>query len=439
MRPDGYSTESQLMLKKLSAIAAAGALGFAMWLWVQRIAIPHQQQLAIAQSIPRGNLSDLYPRWLGARELLLHGRDPYGSDLTREIQAGYYGRPLDSSRPNDPKDQQAFAYPIYVVFLLAPTVRLPFPLVQRILLGFFVVLTACSVPLWFRALDWRVSRSTSVVWILLTLGSFPAIQGFKLQQLSLLVAGLIAASFSLLAAGFPLLAGIFMAFASIKPQLVALPAACLCLWVLGNWRQRQRFFWGFGLAMLALIGGGEILLPGWVSEFRRSSAEYWRYTGGGRSVLDVELSPLWGRLVAAALIMFLFASCWRWRKAQVHTPDFNWVLGLIMATTLMVIPMFAPYNQLLLIPALMVIALAARTIWNAGRIPRWLLILTGGFIVWPWLSAAALVLALMFLPDTEVRRAWVWPLATNFAIPTLPLGLLLIGKKWHRRTERIEP
>ncbi|MGD1006096.1 MAG: hypothetical protein ABR980_02565, partial [Ignavibacteriaceae bacterium] len=33
--------------------------------------------------------SDLYPRWLGSREALLHHRDPYGADVTREIQTGF--------------------------------------------------------------------------------------------------------------------------------------------------------------------------------------------------------------------------------------------------------------------------------------------------------------------------------------------------------------
>src|ERR1700683_986511 len=37
-------------------------------------------------------LTDLYPRWYGARELLLHHRDPYSADVTREIQLAYEGR-----------------------------------------------------------------------------------------------------------------------------------------------------------------------------------------------------------------------------------------------------------------------------------------------------------------------------------------------------------
>ena len=93
---------------------------------MDRILRAQQIADAAAHNRPRGNLSDLYPRWLGARELLRHGRNPYSAEITREIQQGYYGRPLDPARPDDPKDQQGFAYPAYVVFLLAPTVDLPF-------------------------------------------------------------------------------------------------------------------------------------------------------------------------------------------------------------------------------------------------------------------------------------------------------------------------
>src|SRR6267378_4680826 len=142
-----------------------------MWQYADRILVPYQISDAALHGRPRGNLSDLYPRWLGARELLLHGRDPYGEEVTREIQAGYYGRPLDSSRPEDPKDQQRFAYPVYVAFLLAPSIGLPFDVVQR---GFFWLLllsTILSVLLWLRILKWSTSSATGVSLVLLTIGS----------------------------------------------------------------------------------------------------------------------------------------------------------------------------------------------------------------------------------------------------------------------------
>src|SRR5215469_13244704 len=125
------------MFRRSLYLFAAVVLSASMWIWVQAIAIPHQQTESAQREIPRGYLSDLYPRWLGARELLLHHRDPYGADVTREIQIGYYGRALDPARPNDPKDQQAFAYPIYVVPMLAPTVHLPFTTVRRVAIWMF--------------------------------------------------------------------------------------------------------------------------------------------------------------------------------------------------------------------------------------------------------------------------------------------------------------
>src|SRR5690242_3071409 len=95
---------------RMRPLLLACLLALGMWCYVDLVLVPYQVADAARMQRPRGNLSDLYPRWLGARELLLHGRDPYSPEITREIQIGYYGRPLDSSRLNDPKDQQGFAY-----------------------------------------------------------------------------------------------------------------------------------------------------------------------------------------------------------------------------------------------------------------------------------------------------------------------------------------
>ena len=414
------------MPRKSYAILGAGLLAAAMWLWVQDIAVPQQQAESVARDVPRGNLSDLYPRWLGARELLLRGRDPYSADITREIQSGYYGRPLNPNRPNDPKDQQGFAYPVYVVFVLAPTVGLPFPLVQRGFLWLLVFATAASVPMWRRALGLYASSTTDLLWIVLTLGCFPVIQGFKLQQLTLLVAALLAAAMYAVARGRLVLAGILLSFASIKPHLVAIPTAWLCLWVIGNWRERQRLLWSLGLTMSVLVFGGEFLLPGWIHKFRMAAGEYWHYTGGGNSILDVELTPIWGRLVSAVVLGVLFYFMWRLRRAPQDSADFCWIMTLVMATTLAVIPMSAPYNQLILLPCLMAIAHAIRPIWKGGRLPRFLVSMTALSVFWPWFAAAGLVVSQLFLPGPVVQRAWALPLYTNFAIPLMVLALLLV-------------
>ncbi len=407
----------------------AALLATAMWFWVQAVLIPHQVSDSAAAGRPRGNLSDLYPRWLGARELLLHGRDPYRDDVTREIQIGYYGRTLDASHPNDPKDQQAFAYPLYVVFLLAPTVGLPFPLIQRGFFWMLAAITVASVPLWLRAFGSRAAPSTHLIWIALALGSFPAIQGLKLQQLTLLVAGLMAAAMYAIARRHFALAGILLACASIKPQLVALLLAWLCIWAVGNWKQRQRLLWSFGFSMLVLLAGSEHLQPRWMAEFRGATRDYYRYTGGGNSVLDVLLTPMWGRGASVVLVCVFFAIVWRSRRAAEGTAAFHWSCGLVMATTLAVIPMFAPYNQILLLPSLIAIVQASPRLWKQGGLARFLTGVTVVAVFWPWLAATVEIVALAFFPSATVQKVWMVPLFTSFAIPVSVLGLLLISRK----------
>jgi hypothetical protein len=406
---------------------AAGLMGAAMWGWVQKVAIPHQISESAARGIPRGNLSDLYPRWLGARELLLQGRNPYSPEMTREIQIGYYGRPLDPSHPNDPKDQQAFAYPVYVVFLLAPTIGWHFFIVRRMFFFILVLVTAISVRWWSTAVGWQLSPIAQWVWILLAIGCFPAIQGFKLQQLTLVVSALVAASMWAIASRRFAWAGVLLALASIKPQLVALLILWLCIWVAGDWRQRRNLLWSFAASMATLILAGEIALPGWIGEFRNASAAYYQYTGGGKSVLDVALTPLWGRIVSAILICLMMLLVWQRRRAGERTAAFQWMLALVLATTLLVIPMFAPYNQVLLIPSLMVVVRESRTLWTRSRLSEFLTALTAISVFWPWLASTALVIALPFLPSAVVQKAWAAPLYTTMAIPLTLFGLLLIN------------
>jgi hypothetical protein len=414
------------MIKQVFFVLASMLLAASMWIWVQDITIARQQKEAAERGIPRGNLSDLYPRWLGARELLLRGRDPYGEDITREIQTGYYGRPIDANRPNDPKDQQAFAYPLYVVFVLAPSVLLPFHMVQRGFFWLLITLTGLSVLLWFHVMRWRVSLTTRLAWIVLVLGCFPALQAFKLQQLTLLVAAFLAASITAIVEGQLVLAGILLAIATVKPQLVALTAIWLVIWTLGNWRQRQRLLWSCVGAMACLLIGSEVLLPGWLGKFRTATAAYYQYTGGGLSLLDMGLTTIGGRLAAICLVAMLIVFLWQVRRESERSMAFQWSLAVVLATTLVTIPMFAPYNQVLLVPCLMLLVKEIHRVWQAGRLSRFFIIITTASVVWPWIAAAALAIALLVFPLSTVERAWWLPLTTTLMIPIALLALIFV-------------
>lgn len=416
------------MFRRFLYFLGALLLSASMWIWVQAIAIPHQQVEAAERSAPRGNLSDLYPRWLGTRELLLRHRDPYSAEVTRDIQIGYYGRALDPTRPNDPKDQQAFAYPIYVVLLLAPTVSFPFAIVHRIVFWLFAALTAVTVPLWLSTLGWRLSKTAVGILILLTLSCLPSIQGLKLQQLSVLVAALIAVALYAVSRAHYVTAGVLLALATIKPQLVFLLLLWLCIWIAGNLRERKGLLVSFGASMLILVLAGEFLLPGWITEFRRAMQDYYQYTGGGRSVLDVVLSPVWGRVTSAVLISVLLLVGWRSRHALQSSRVFQWSICFVLATTLLVIPTFALYNQLLLLPGVMMAIRAILKLWQKSRFSRFFCCIATLSLAWPFLSAACLVITLAFLPRATVQKAWGLPFYPSFAIPITIYALLLVSR-----------
>ena len=408
-----------LLIATLAALSA--------WFFTDNILIPHQIVEAAAMDRPRGNLSDLYPRWLGARELLLQGRDPYSREITREIQVGYYGRLVDATRPNDPKDQQGFAYPVYVVFLLAPTVCLPFREVQSGFRWLLVILTGASVLFWLRALRWRPPLLVTATWIVVTLGCFPAIQGLKLQQLSLLVCALLAACAAAVASGALTIAGVLLAVATIKPQMTAILAAWLLLWAIADWGSRKRLVVSFVVTMAILLAGSEILLPGWIGRFRAAAADYWQYTGGGKSILDVGLSAALGKPIAVILVIALAVLCWRVCREPADSPAFARSSALVLAVTIVVIPTFALYNQLLLLPAFMLVVRSLPELWGKGRMARFFVVVTGAAILWSWVTAVLADLALLVLSRELVLKTWAVPLYPGLAVPVAVLGLLAVS------------
>ncbi|MFY9743170.1 MAG: glycosyltransferase family 87 protein [Candidatus Sulfotelmatobacter sp.] len=405
----------------VSAIAAAS-----IWFYFDRILIAHQIVDAAVHARPRGNLSDLYPRWLGARELLLHSRNPYSNQVTLQIQEGYYGRLLDASRPNDPKDQQGFAYPVYVVFLLAPLLRLPFHQVQIFFHWLLIGLIVASIPLWLRALRWPIAGMAMASAALLAIGSVPAVQGIKLQQLSLLVAALLSGSAACMASGFLFCGGVLLALATIKPQLAFFVGVWAVLWAVSDWRERRRFVFGLSVAMALLLAGSEIVLPGWMGMFFRAVQQYHRYTQN-QSVLDQLLPGMFvGKIAALLAVAVAVVFLWKLRHAPAESPLFGSALALVMATTVLVVPMYAPYNQVLLLPAILLLVRDRRRLVLSGSRGLRFVYAAGAFaLLWQWIASFALWTTYLISPE-QAMNGWKWPFFATFALPVLIFALTVI-------------
>jgi len=417
----------------VAALAAAS-----MWFYVDRILVGYQIADAGAHDRPRGNLSDLYPRWLGARELLLHHRNPYGDDITLEIQKGYYGRVLDPARPNDPKDQQGFAYPAYVVFLLAPLVGLPFHDVQIFFHWLLIGLTAASVWLWLRALRWRLPWLATAIAVALMLGSVPAVQGIKLQQLSLLVAALLSGSAACVAGGSLFCGGALLALATIKPQLAWPLAAWLVVWAGSDWRIRRRLLFGFGLVMALLLAGAEVVLPGWWRMFAHAVSQYHRYTQN-QSVLDQLLPWVFsGKILAAAAVLACAFFLWRLRGEPADAAQFGMATALVMALTVLVVPMYAPYNQVLLLPAILVLARDRTFFTTQSRAVRFGYVAGAFALAWQWIASLTLSGAYWIASPAWALQGWKWPFFATFTLPVLVFALILLEAQGTRRQLQVQ-
>ena len=410
-----------LILPGLAIVCAVGT-----WTYAHRVLIPHQISDAGVRGTPRGNLSDLYPRWLGARELLLRGRDPYSAGVTREIQAGYYGRALDASRAGDPIDQQAFAYPLYVVFYLAPTVHLSFGMVQAAFFWILAGITAASIFLWLRFLGWTAAVPVQFAVVVLTLGSLPVLQALKLQQLTLVVAAL-----ALLVGGRPIAGGILLSLATIKPQLVLPLLLWLVWWSLGDLKRRYRWGAAFAVTTAVLGGASEWLLRHWMERFWHAAVAYRQYAQA-IPMLEAMLPDPWGRVVEVGFAVMVGFICFKQLKAAEDAAVFQGLTCLVLSLSVLTVPKFALYNQVLLLPAVLLIARDWRTMWARNFISRSLLMVVTLLLVWPWFASVVLAGFSFILRQETVERYWALPLWT---VPQIPVGvaaLMLIHN--YRRT-----
>lgn len=412
---------SRALASVLLLLLAAG-----MWFYMARIA-PRERAAQLGEAQFQSTLGDLYSPWRGTRELLLHHRDPYSAEVTRDIQTEYYGKALDNS-PEGPHDQQRFAYPVYVALLLAPAAHLPFNYARSILRWMLAAITLASIPLWQRLAPARSGTASLIVTGALTLASVPVIQALNLQQLALLVAGLLAGCAALLTKQCYRSAGILLALASIKPQMAALITAWLMLWALSDWKKRKAFAASYALSMTALVLAGEWLLPGWIPEFVRGIVAYARYTDSS-SWLALWLPRALALIGAAALVVGLVAVGWRSRLAAGDSPAFAFTFALVLVVTIMIVPATKPvFNQILLLPALLLAAQDAPATWARNLLSRALLVLWWGIAGAPWVLAAGVILVWLFLP-AALQHVWSLPLYLSLLLPLAAFGLLTLRGK----------
>lgn len=424
MNPEPSTPHIRLRSHRQLIFAVLIALGTSYYYF--DLLLPRARLSDVANNMlgPYAYGGDFYPIWLTGRELLFHGSNPYTPEMTRRIQTGLFGRPMDSHRPADPPtDFRAFSYPLYADVLAAPLLPLSFNAVRAVLGILLPLLTAASLVLWLRAFRLQVSTSTLAIAIILLLVSYPVLEGLYAQQAGLLVGAGLAMSMAALARKRLILAGMLLAFASVKPQLVWLLAVWLLLWAVSDWKRRKSLLLSFSFTLALLLLVSQLLLPGWLVDWWGSLAGYSHYTLP--PLTQFVLGKFLGIGTGLTLLALAGVIGWNVRRQPVASAGFALAVSFLLAVTVIVAPTGgAVYDQVILVPAICWLGFRRSEILNAGRPMRILAIATLVALGWQWLVACGVALASLVSPNWA-RDPGVLVFPTRFAAP-LPFAILAL-------------
>jgi hypothetical protein len=409
--PKGTALRMRVRLWLMLSLCVGGIT----WLYAARVLGPWEHYQETRDGI-KMQMGDLYPRWVGTRELLLHHRNPYGPEVSHEIQKAFYGHPVNPyPEPGTSLlDEQRFVYPVYTVFLLAPTVYSDFVAVRRLARLFLGLLTAASVLLCLDILHQRPPWEIVTALVLFTLSSPQVVQGLRLEQLALVVAFLLIAGVWCLGKNYLATAGALLALSTIKPQMALLPLCAFFVWVLGNWPKRWPLAASFLTTLAVLVTAGEVLLPGWVGYFVAGIAAYRRYDPSS-SLLQLILGSTFGEILGGAVVLGLLLWTWQNRTEAADSRKFINIFAGFLIGTILAFPLFIPFNQVLLtLPVLLVLQ-------DWTNVPRFSRILFAIAVSWPWIASVVL---LFFPPQLNSQSQLLQRL--SLLVSFFPLFLLLV-------------
>jgi hypothetical protein len=349
--------------------------------------------------------NDLIGRQFAVRAAL-HGEDPYTPEMTREIQA---------VAGHDPG--QGFDYPILLGVLLVPVAYVPWPALR---LGFVLALIPAlflSFRLCVPLLSLRVTRAGASAIALFCLCSWPVVYGLRLQQPTLLIAVLVFPACWLLHREQELAPGILLALSTFKPQLVLPLLLWLLLWSVA--RRRWVLPVSFAITEAVYLFCGERLAPGWFPQWLATLHRY--HTLATCLPLQLIFGHWLGLLFTCAVVALGLWRLWTLRRAGPGMAEFGQAIALALAITVCITPIIWAmiYNQVVLVPAAMLMAISRRP---AGRGIRVIVFrITQFFLIWTFASVVVGALGNMLYPSI----VWIdLPFLNHLLAPALVLALV---------------
>jgi hypothetical protein len=353
-------------------------------------------------SIQNPGGSDFLIRWVGTREFLMTGQSPYSEETTLKIQEYFYER---AARPGE--DQVLFIYPFYSIFIFAPFALIPdYPVARAVWMTTLEVGILLLAMVGISLSRWKPAPIGLGFLLVFSILNYYSIRPLINANISVLIGLFIFGAILAIRAEQDSWAGFLLAFATIKPQIVALVILFILIWAISE--RRYVILWSF-LGYLALLFAiTSMLIPDWTWQNLRQFVAYPGYADPGTpGEFFINWVPGVGKKLGWALTIVLIATLiWEWRSAS--DKNFRWFLWTayltLAATALIGIPT-ATENYVVMLPAVILVFAAWDQEWGVfGKVLIVLSYIVLLFGVW-WLFLATLKVAnqpmqspIMFFP-----------------------------------------
>jgi len=171
-----------------------------------------------------------------------------------------------------------------------------------------------------------------------------------------------------------------------------------------------------------------LTMPGWFWRWRDAVTAYMQYAPLPPPHIQLLFGKWIGTMLGAAVLLGVGVFCWKARKDSVQSDRFLLAGPLILTASLVLSPVWHPYDQILLLPAALLGFCWRHEIAKMSA-PRQLVVILSGIIVsWQWISALALSLTAIVSPN--LAQGWqILPWISIVLSPTFVLvSLALIGR-----------
>ncbi|MGB0102640.1 MAG: hypothetical protein WBP51_00440, partial [Candidatus Sulfotelmatobacter sp.] len=139
-----------------------------------------------------------------------------------------------------------------------------------------------------------------------------------------------------------------------------------------------------------------------------------------------------GVFIAAAVVVCGFF-LWKLRGEAADKQTFGLAISLVLALTVLVVPMYAPYNQVLLLPAILVLVRDRRLFTSRPRGVRFLFLAAAFALAWQWIASLSLSCAYLLGWRAWAISAWKVPFFATFSLPIFVFAVILLAVQGARR------